>query len=51
MMLINFPAMTPEMVYAAFLYDLIEHRFCQYVPFEAAQKFDGLKLDKTCDMP
>jgi hypothetical protein len=51
MMLIDFPTMTPKMVYAAFLYDLIKHGFCQSVPFEATQKSYGLELNKTSDTP
>src|SRR5215831_8687090 len=50
-MLINFPAMTPNMVYAAFLYDPIEHGFCQSVPFEAAQDFYGLEPHKASGLP
>src|SRR5215468_6653040 len=50
-MLINFPAMTPNMVYAALFYDPIEHRFGQDIPFEAAQDFSGPELRKTSGMP
>src|SRR5690242_18470723 len=50
-MLINFPAMTPDMIYAAFLNYLIEHGFCQSVPFEAAQDFHGLEFHKTSGLP
>src|SRR5215467_6196419 len=45
--LFYFPAVTPNMVNAAFVYYVIEHGFCQGVPFEAAQNSRGLKFRKT----
>src|SRR5215471_540240 len=50
-MLINFPAMAPNMIYAALFYNPIEHGPRQNVPVEIAQGLYGPELGKTSGLP